>query len=344
MSEDVLLMRRIFLIVLVSAMLVSLVYGSPLACAEINASADYYPVTVTDQAGREVVIEREPESLISSYYITTSLLMALDLDEKLVGVEDNADYRPIYALSNPEILQMPAIGTAKELDLEKCALLAPDLAILPMKLLNSVENLEALGIPVLIVNPESRELLMETIRLVGSAATAGEKAEELIAYIAQKEAYLSDLLTGVHTPGVYLAGNSDMLRTAGDNMYQSDMIRLAGGMNVAADIDDTYWAEIDYEQLLAWNPEYIILASSAKYCVEDVLNDPNLKDCRAVREGKVFQLPCDVESWDSPVPGSFLGAMWLANVLHPELLSDTDFETIMNEYYEIFYNFSCTEN
>ena len=48
-------------------------------------------------------------------------------------------------------------------------------------------------------------------------------------------------------------------------MYQSDMIRLAGGKNVAAEIKDTYWAEIDYEQLLTWDPTYIILASNAVY-------------------------------------------------------------------------------
>ena len=46
-------------------------------------------------------------------------------------------------------------------------------------------------------------------------------------------------------------------------MYQADMIRLAGGTNVAGDIPDTYWAEIDYEQLLTWDPAYIILASNA---------------------------------------------------------------------------------
>ena len=36
-----------------------------------------YPVTVTDQAGREVTIEKEPEKVVSGYYISTSLLIAL---------------------------------------------------------------------------------------------------------------------------------------------------------------------------------------------------------------------------------------------------------------------------
>ena len=126
-------------------------------------------------------------------------------------------------------------------------------------------------------------------------------------------------------------------------MYQSDMIRLAGGRNVAAEIPDAYWAEIDYEQLLVWDPEYIILASSAKYTVEDVLQDPNLAGCTAVVNGNVYQIPCDAESWDSPVPSSILGALWLANILHPEKLTDTDCAAIMDEYYETFYHFTYSE-
>lgn len=310
--------------------------------AETTQISGHYPVTVTDHAGREVTIEKAPQRLISSYYITTSLLMALDLDERLVGVEDNAGLRPIYGLSNPQILELPSIGTAKELDLEACAALMPDLAILPMKVKDSVEDLEALGIPVLLVNPESQELLNQMIRLVATATDTEEKAEQLLAFIETQENYLTEMLVDVEMPSVYLSGNSSFLTTAGNAMYQSDMIRLAGGSNVAAEITDTYWAQIDYEQLLAWDPEYMILPSSAKYTVEDVMADPNLSGCRAVMNGNVCQVPGDAESWDSPVPGSILGAFWLANILHPERMTDTDCANIMDEYYETFYDFTYT--
>ena len=127
-------------------------------------------------------------------------------------------------------------------------------------------------------------------------------------------------------------------------MYQADMIRLAGGSNVAEALTDTYWAEIDYEQLLSWNPDYIILASNSKYTVSDVLSDPNLTECSAVVNENVYQIPGDIEAWDSPVPGSFLGAFWLANVLHPGKISDTTYNTFLNDYYETFYGFTYNEN
>ncbi|MBR2423424.1 MAG: ABC transporter substrate-binding protein [Oscillospiraceae bacterium] len=309
-----------------------------------TAAVSHYPVTVTDQADREVTITQEPQRLISSYYITTSLLMALDLDEKLVGIENDPELRPIYELSNPNLLGLPWVGTAKTLDLEACAALEPDLVILPLRLKDSALILEDLGIDVLLVNPESQELLTEMIQMVAKACNRENKAEALLSFLSEKEAYLRSALADADAPSVYLSGNSNFLSTAGDAMYQADMIRLAGGRNVAAELADTYWAEIDYEQLLAWNPDYIILASSAKYTIEDVLNDPNLADCSAVVNGNVFQIPADAESWDSPVPSSILGAFWLANILHPELLTDTNCTEIMDEYYETFYQFTYSKN
>ena len=309
-----------------------------------SISAGFYPVTITDHAGREVIIEEEPQRLVSCYYITTSLLMALDLDGKLVGIENDPELRPIYELSNPELLELSWVGTAKTLDLEACAALEPDLVILPLRLKDSAVILEDLGMDVLLVNPESQDLLTEMIQMVAKACNRESTAEALLGFLSEKEAYLRAALADVDAPSVYLSGNSNFLSTAGNDMYQADMIRLAGGRNVAGEITETYWADISYEQLLAWNPDYIILASSAKYTVEDVLNDPNLVNCSAVVNGNVFKIPADAESWDSPVPGSILGALWLANILHPDLLTDTNCTEIMDEYYETFYQFTYSKN
>lgn len=313
------------------------------APAETAAAETVYPVTVTDQAGREVTIEAEPETLVSGYYISTSLLIALDLDEKLVGIEAKADTRPIYQLSAPALLDLPSVGTAKEFDLEGCAALDPDLVILPLKLQDAADSLAELGIPALVVNPEDQELLNEAAALIGTATNTQARAQELLDFTESQEARLADALDGVETPSVYLAGNSDFLSTAGDAMYQSDMIRMAGGVNAAAEITDTYWAETSYEQILAWDPDYIVLASDAGYTVEDVLNDPNLAGCAAVENGNVVQIPGNAEAWDSPVPSGILGAVWLAGVLHPEECPEADTMAVIDEFYQTFYGFTYSE-
>lgn len=302
------------------------------------------PVVLTDMAGREVSIEAVPERIVSGYYISTSTLIALGIQDKLVGIEAKADKRPIYKLSAPELIELPNVGTAKEFNLEGCLALEPDLVILPLKLKNAAQTLEELGIPVLLVNPESQEQLMEMIAMLGDATGTADRAGELADYIQTQQAALAELLADADAPTVYLGGNSGLLSTAGQAMYQSDMIVRAGGVNVAAEIQDTYWVDISYEQLLAWDPEYIILASDAAYTAQDVLADENLKDCTAVKNGNVFHLPADVESWDSPVPSGFLGSWWVASVLHSDLVTVADRDAIINEFYDTFYGFTCCED
>ncbi len=349
-------MKKIISLMLIMAIVLSLV-----ACRQTNTeeptaepseettavstdTPSYYPITVADQAGRTVTIQKEPQRIVTAYYITSSLLIALDLDARIVGIENNPEKRAIYGLSAPALLGLPQIGTAKELDIEAVMALEPDLLVLPMKLKNTVPTLEELGLTVLIVDPEDQERVNGMIRLVGEAANRSTLAEDLLTWISSQQEFLAYKLTDIQTPSVYLAGNSSMLKTAGDAMYQADMIRLAGGTNVAGAIEDTYWAEIDYEQLLSWDPEYIILAAEATYTVEDVLADPNLADCKAVVNGNVYRLPNQAEAWDSPVPGSILGAIWLANILHPDKASNAECTSRMNEFYETFYHFTYIEN
>ena len=124
-------------------------------------------------------------------------------------------------------------------------------------------------------------------------------------------------------------------------MYQHCLIANGGGRNVAEELTDTYWAEISYEQLLAWDPEVIILAADATYSVEDVLNDKVLADCTAVKNGAVYRIPDEVECWDSPVPGSVLGSLWLASMLHGEAYPVEQYEAAVLEFYETFYGFTA---
>ena len=283
-----------------------------------------YPLTVTDQLGREVTIEEEPKTLASGYYISTSLLIALGVQNELVGVEAKADKRNIYSLSAPEIQSLPSIGTAKEFDLEGCAALAPDLVIVPAKLKDSIPQMEELGLTVLAVKPEDQDKLYGAINLLAQATNTVARGEELKSAIEDNLLSLREAIGDAEAPTV----------------YQNYMIENAGGLNAAASVEDTYWAEVSYEQVLDWDPDYIILASDADYDVDSVLNDAALADCTAVREGHVYQLPHAIEAVDSPVPGSFLGSVYLGSVLHPEQVSEQFYHDCADAFYTTYYGFT----
>lgn len=307
-----------------------------------NDSSVSYPVTVTDHLNRTVTITKAPERIVSGYYITTSLMIALGLQDKLVGVEAKADTRNIYSLAynSSQIPSLPNVGTAKNFDLEGCVALNPDLVILPIKLKDSVEALEKLGITAIAVNPENQNKLSETITTVSTATNTVDKGTALNDYIQAAFADLENKLKNADTPSVYIASNSSFLSTAGPAMYQSFLAKQAGGSNVASTISDNYWANVSYEQILAWNPDYIFLAADASYTVESVLNDSNLAACNAVKNGHVYKLPNQWESIDSPVPAGFLGSFYMASVMHSDIVTLDSYKNLVIDFYKTFYGFT----
>lgn len=296
-------------------------------------------ITLTDQAGNEVKLNAPAERIVSCYYITTYACISLGLKDRLVGIESKADKRPIYALAAPELLELPDVGTLKEFNVEAAARAEPDLVIMPKRLSDSAKALKELGIPVLIVYPESQELLEEMLTLIGRACGAEEKAESLLQYYEESEKELAGYAETEVGKKVYMAGVSSYLKTAPEGMYQADMIRKAGGENAAGDKQGDTWLELSYEDILAMNPDVLVIPASAEYGREDVTGDANLAEVTAVKCGAVYQMPKGLEEWDSPVPSGILGVRWLCSILHGDVYSRDEMEEDAREFYRTFYGF-----
>ena len=293
-----------------------------------------YPLTVTDMAGREVTLEAAPERIVSGYYISSSACIALGLTDKMVGIEDKSTKRPIYQMAAPALIDLPNVGSAKAFDLETCIATEPDLVM---------------GIPTLLVLPESHEQLMEMFTLIGTATGTTDKAEALISYYNTKLAEVAALtanLTEEEKPVVYLGSTSDILRTAPAEMYQASLIGVAGGKNAGDALSGNNWTDIDNETFLTMNPDVIVIptdnfaVSAPEYTVEDVLANATFADVTAVKNGAVYQMPVGYEAWDSPVPSGILGTLWMLKTLHPELYTAEQFAADVNEFYTTFYGFS----
>jgi len=309
------------------------------ACAALAE----FPVTVTDQAGREVTIESRPERIVSGYYISTSACIALGLEDSMPAVEAKADKRNIYRLAAPQLMSVPNVGTAKAFDLEACLAAGPQLVILPKRLKDAAESLAEFGVPALLVNPESGELLNEMITLIGQATGTQARAAQLLDFSAQQMEALSAKLEGAAPVSALMLGNSDYLTCAPGDMYQHTVLEGAGALNAAAALAGGDFAALSYEQLLFMNPQALIIPAEASYTAEDVLADPELAALDAVKQGAVYAMPRGFEAWDSPVPSGVLGAVWTAHVLHPDRVSRGDYVGAAKAMYETFYGFTPDE-
>ena len=305
-----------------------------------SASQAEGQIVLTDQAGREVVLEGPAQSIVSCYYISTYAAIALGAEDRVVGLEKKADTRPIYQMAAPELLEKPQVGTMKELDVEATAALEPELVIMPQALADYAGTLTQLGIPVLVVNPESHEALVEMLQLMGTALGLEDRAEALTSYYQEQLDRMAELTQDTEAPVVYMGSNSSFLATAPASMYQSTLIRQAGGVNAGDSLEGDYWTEVSYEDVLAMAPQVIVLPAGAEYTVQDVAEDPQLSALPAVQDGAVYQMPGGIEEWDSPVPSGILGTMWMTSVLHPDVYPFEEFTADAQDFYQTFYGFS----
>lgn len=301
-------------------------------------------IVLTDQAGREVRLDAPAEKIVSCYYITTYACIALGLTDQLAGIESKAAKRPVYQMAAPRLLELPDVGTLKEFNVEAAAALEPDLVIMPKKLQDSADALTELGIPVLVVYPENQELLEEMLTLIGKACGAEENAEKLLAYYREAEEEMGSYGKDSSGVKVYMAGVSSYMKTAPRDMYQADMIRRAGGENAAEALEGDHWTEVSYEDILAMNPDVMIVPSSAEYSLEELTGDAALSEVAAVKNGAVYQMPKGIEEWDSPIPSGILGIRWLRSVLHPDAYSFDEMKKDVVDFYDTFYHFQPEES
>jgi iron complex transport system substrate-binding protein len=316
---------------------------------EPAAAASVFPLTVTDQIGNEVTLEAPAARIVSGYYISSSTCIALGLKDKLVGTEEKTEARPIYKLAAPELIGVAAnVGSAKAFDLEACIAAEPDLVILPKKAKDYAATLAEMGIAAIVVNPESHEKLVEMIQLISQLTGSEEAAAQLIARYDEVQAKLETLtagLTDADKPVVYICNTGSYMGTAPKDMYQASVIRSAGGINAGDELEGDSWVEVSYEQILAMNPDVIIIPTNnmangqPDYTAADVLADANLAEVTAVKNAAVYNMPAGLEAWDSPVPSGILGMLWMLNTLHPDLYSQEEFVADAADFYSTFYGF-----
>ena len=173
--------------------------SAPVSSAASNKAASSQaqePIQLTDQAGRQVELEEPAQSLVSCYYITTYATLALGVSDRVVGLEKKAETRPVYQMADPALLEKPQLGTLKEFDVEAAAALEPDLVLMPVKLMDYVDALTELGIPVLVVDPEDQDRLEEMLTLIGQACGVEDRAQSLIDYYHEQEDRMAQLTEG----------------------------------------------------------------------------------------------------------------------------------------------------
>ena len=284
-----------------------------------SASTAPFPITLTDDAGRELVLDAEPMRIVSLAPSNTEIVCALGACDRLVGVTDFDDHPP-------EVTDVPDVVIAASVDVELVVAAEPDLVLAAGNELTPtaiIDQLDGLGLPVLVLYPETLEEVYADIELVGMALGRRPQAAELVDEMEARVAEVVVAVEGAQRPlTLYEVFHAEgTTYTAGDGSFLASLLDLAGATPLTGDAQGV----IDAETLVAADPELILLGTAS---YDPSLADPETAldtvrmragwgDLAAVRQGAVVPYLDDITT-TRPGPRIVDGLEALARAIHPD--------------------------
>lgn len=295
----------------------------PIAGASASQSAapssDAFPRTLTDDAGREITVEAPPERIVSLAPSNTEIVCALDACDRLVGVTD-FDYFPA------EVSELPKVVVQTQVDLEQLVAAEPDLVIAAGNELTPssvIQQIDGLGIPVLVLYPESLAEVYADIEMVAGVLDRRAEAERLVEDLRLRVAAVEAAVEGAETPRtLYEVFHSEgTTYTAGEGSFLASLLELAGADPVTGDAQGV----MEAEELVAADPELILLGTATydptlatpEAALDAVRARPGWSELTAVRDGNVIPYLEDIVT-TRPGPRIVDGLEALARAIHPD--------------------------
>ena len=312
---------------------------------------------ITDMAGRKVTVPaaEDIESVFSTGPVA-AIFMYMVAPDKLLGWN--------YELNDVEksiILEkyhdLPNFGMGDAINYEAVIAANPTIALNCGKINDAMVSdcdalSKSLGIPVIAVDNELNNSA-EAFRFMGELLGVEDHAEELAEY---SEKIFTDIASLADIPedekvSVYFGNGEDSLETAPRGSQHAQILDAVNVTNVAdLELGDGSRVQISAEQLLAWNPDVIVVNGEPKAdksgnsAAEDILSNPDYASLKAVQDNKVYGTPNPPFSWvDRPAgPNRLIGMRWLSAVVYPEYIK-CDVNEEIREFFNLFYHVDLSD-
>ncbi|NOX43253.1 MAG: cobalamin-binding protein [Gammaproteobacteria bacterium] len=264
-------------------------------------------ISVIDDAGGTVSIDKPARRIISLAPHVTELLFAAGAGQYVVGVVNYSDYPPAA-------LKIKNIGSHTNFDMEMILALKPDL-IVAWKSGNSDEKLKklsALGMNIFVSEPRKLQDIASNIERLGRLTDTQETASRASKEFDQTYKILKEKYAGTRKVTLfYQIWNQPVMTINGKHLI-SDVIRLCGGQNVFADLS-TLAPKLDIEAVIAADPEAIVangIGNKRPEWLDRWRKWPHLK---AIKNEHLSFIEADIMSRHTP--RILLGAKQLCDIL-----------------------------
>lgn len=312
---------------------------------------------ITDMAGRKVTVPTAEniKSVFSTGPVAAIFLYMVAPDKLLGWNYELNDVEKSIILDKYQ--DLPNFGMGDAVNYEAVIAANPTIAINSGKINDAMVSdcdalSESLGIPVVAVDNELNNSV-EAFRFMGELLGVEDHAEELAQYAEQVFTDINALsdIPEEKKVSVYFGNGEDSLETAPRGSQHAQILDVINAVNVAdLELGDGSRVQISAEQLLAWDPDVIVVNGEPKAdksgssAAEDILSNPDYASLKAVQDQKVYGTPNAPFSWvDRPAgPNRLIGMRWFSALIYPEYIK-CDINEEIHKFFDLFYHVDLSD-
>ena len=329
-----------------------------LCAAIINCGGKKFPPqsgplrTVANLDGTKVEIPSYPQRIACFYNPAYDKIVMLSKGSRiaLMPLEVSPWARKFY----PELAGIPVNSSRGIPDVERLLRLHVDLVFYP-KGRSNMDNVTEAGIVALCpfndkyfpstideYTVEFKRQIMFFSDVLGSETAP--RAEKYCRYLEEITSRVRSITSGIpesDKPRVYYGKLNDICSTQGNNTIMRWYTEAAGGIYLSKNFDK-YFAVAGMEQVLAWDPDIILLGMYGSF--DAVTSTRGLDNFRAYKKGNVFKVPTGIFCWDMTSCETALLPLFLGKKFHPGLYKNWDIVKEMKKFYIEIYGIKITDN
>ena len=246
-------------------------------------------VTVTDMMGREISLDQPATRVIALSAADCEVLFAVGAGDLLVGRGEYCDYPA-------QVLDVPAVQSGMETNIEQIIALAPQVLLMSAmaQTEDQVKQLEAAGIKVVVSDAKDIAGVYSAITMIGALTGHDTEAAAVVSGMQGTLDALAARAGELEGKSVYFEVSPLQygLWTAGKGTFMDEIATMLGLKNVFADASG--WAEISEEQVLQAHPDVIVTIAmyfgEGQTPTDEILSRPGWQDVTAVKNGDILNL------------------------------------------------------
>ena len=270
-----------------------------------------YPVGFVDSSGSQITVLERPRKIISLVPAITGIIFQLGAGDSLGGLTYQ-DTLP------PEANQKRIVGSFLAPSLVQMDDLEPDVVFLS-SLHQEVRDHFA-GRPCRMIDLESHSLadLYQNVLVLGAMFDREGQAKEIVESLRNKLQLISNKVDKIpqdKRKRVMRFMGLDRVMTPGDDSFQNELIRAAGGIPPQLGKKGNA-VEVTLEEWTRFDPQVIYGCGGDRELAEKFFSQPGWKDVDAVRMGRIAYFPCALTCRASVHTGEFVA--WLASTVYEE--------------------------